>query len=121
MPCQECNDTILNPIVSGICVGCPDGCADQMDLDCVVYHPDNDTPSLLYNLGLPNLATATEIIEKIDFLIGQNFNIDLTVVDSSTINFTTSGPAKHVLTGAVKVSADAGNKIEIRADGLYVP
>jgi hypothetical protein len=120
MSCQECNDSILNPVPPSLCVGCPENCATQMDLDCVVYHPDNDTPSTLYNLGLGNNVSAKTILEKIDFLIGQNFNIDLTVQNTSTIILTTSGPAKHVLSAALKISPDAGNKIEIRGNGVYV-
>lgn len=41
--------------------------------------------------------------------------------DTSTIDFTTSGAFGHVLTGVVRISLDAGNIIEVHADGLYVP
>ena len=41
--------------------------------------------------------------------------------DSSTIDFTNSGPDGHTLTGVVRVSADAGNTVVVRPDGLYVP
>lgn len=44
----------------------------------------------------------------------------LTAVDTSTIDFTTSGADNHTLTGAVKVSATAGNQVTVNADGLYV-
>lgn len=43
----------------------------------------------------------------------------LVAVDSTTIDFTTSGPKDHILTGVVKVSADPGNGITIRPDGLF--
>lgn len=43
----------------------------------------------------------------------------LTTVDSTTIDFTTSGTSGHTLTGAVKISSDAGNIIEARAGGLF--
>lgn len=118
--CQQCNDSILNPSIPSLCVDCQEGCATQLNLDCAVYHPDNDVPSTLYNLGLGNNISATAIFEKIDFLIGQNFNIDLTVVNSNSILLTASGPAKHVLTANLKVSPDIGNKLEIRANGVYV-
>lgn len=120
MSCPNCHDPILNPIPPSLCSNCPENCAIQMDLDCVVYKPSSATPSGLVNLGLPNNTPATEIIEQIDFLIGQNFNIDLTIIDSSTIILTANGPAKHTLKADLKISPDAGNKLEIRANGLYV-
>ena len=120
MPCLNCHDQILNPTPPSLCINCPDNCAEQMNLDCVVYKPDAVAPSGLVNLGMPNNSTATDIIEKIDFLIGQNFNIDLTVIDSSTIILTATGPAKHILKADLKISPDSGNKIEVRANGLYV-
>ena len=120
MSCTSCNDPILNPTPPSLCVNCPENCAILMDLDCVVYKPNSVVPSKLINLGLPNNTTATDIIEKIDFLIGQNFNIDLTVVQSSTITLTASGAAKHTLKADLKISTDIGNKLEIRANGLYV-
>lgn len=39
--------------------------------------------------------------------------------DSNTIDFTTSGADNHTLTGAVKISATAGNRIVANADGLF--
>lgn len=120
MSCPNCHDPILNPTPPSLCVNCPDNCAIQMDLDCVVYKPSSTTPSTLVNLGLPNNTTATDIIEKIDFLIGQNFNIDLTVTSSNSILLTATGPAKHNLTASVKISPDAGNTLQVRANGLYV-
>lgn len=45
----------------------------------------------------------------------------LVASDSNTIDFTTSGTANHNLTASVKVSGQANNILETRADGLYVP
>lgn len=45
----------------------------------------------------------------------------LVATDTSTIDFTTSGPFGHNITAVVRVSADAGNVITIRPDGLYAP
>ena len=45
----------------------------------------------------------------------------LSATDSATIDFTTSGTANHGLTASVKISATAGNVLEAKADGLYVP
>lgn len=45
----------------------------------------------------------------------------LTVTDSSSVDFTSSGVAGHSLTAVVKVSALAGNAVVVNADGIYVP
>lgn len=39
--------------------------------------------------------------------------------DSSTIDFTQSGPLGHTISAAAKVSATANNLLQIEADGLY--
>lgn len=94
-------------------------CSEIVDSACVIYHPNNDKPSKLDNLGMPNGASAEEIFEAIDDLIGGN-NIPLTVEDTNTVDLTATGPAKHNLRADVKVSADANNQIEVHVDGLYV-
>lgn len=45
----------------------------------------------------------------------------LAVTDTSTLDFATSGPTGHTLTGSVKVSATPDNVLVTLADGLYVP
>lgn len=120
MACQECKDSVLNPTPLSLCTDCPPSCASQFDTDCVVYHPNNDVLSNLRNLGLPNNQSVTTILEKIDFLIGQNFNINLTVVQSNSITLTATGPALHTLKADVKISPDAGNRLVLHANGLYV-
>ena len=124
MTCTECLDNILNPnsTVNDICVECPETCVKTFDLPCVfyTYSTDPETPSLP-NLDLTPVAgkvSLKAILDKIDLLIGQDFNLSLTKTNSSTVTLTGSGLA---ITAAVKISADAGNKIEVRADGLYVP
>lgn len=44
----------------------------------------------------------------------------LTANDSSTIAFSLSGTSNHTLTAGVKISANAGNKIQVVGDGLLV-
>lgn len=39
--------------------------------------------------------------------------------DSNSIDFTTTGPNGHNLTGNVKISPDSGNSVEIRSNGLF--
>lgn len=45
----------------------------------------------------------------------------LTANDSATIDFSTSGPDQHTLTGDVKVSTSPGNTIQIYGDGIFAP
>lgn len=52
--------------------------------------------------------------------VSQNSETPFQALDTSTIDFTTSGTLNHILAGAVRVSGDAGNSLTIRADGLYV-
>ena len=47
--------------------------------------------------------------------------VPITTIDSTTINFTTSGQNNHTLTGTVNVSDDAGQSLIINAEGLYAP
>lgn len=48
-------------------------------------------------------------------------NIPLSVIDTATIDLTTSGAAAHTLQADVKVSTATGNAILINSDGLFVP
>ena len=45
---------------------------------------------------------------------------NVTVVDTSSINFSASGVKNHTITGDVKISATVGNAASILADGIYV-
>lgn len=45
----------------------------------------------------------------------------LTVTDSSTVDLTASGTQGHALTAAVRISTAAGNQVQARTDGLFVP
>jgi len=45
----------------------------------------------------------------------------LTVVDTSSVDLTASGTDNHTLQATVKVSATAGNKTVVNADGIYTP
>lgn len=94
-------------------------CVEIMDSACVIYHPDNDKPSKLDNLGMPNGSSAEEIFEAIDDLVGGQ-NIPLNVTDTTTIDLTATGPAKHNLKADVIISPDANNQIEVHVNGLYV-
>lgn len=45
----------------------------------------------------------------------------ITVVDTTTINLTSTGLFGHTISGDVIVSPDSGQQIQVRGNGLYVP
>ena len=45
----------------------------------------------------------------------------ITPVDSTSVDLSVSGVDNHTLTAAVKVSAAAGNQVQINSDGIFVP
>lgn len=95
-------------------------CNYEVDSGCVVYHPLPTTePSNLENLGMPNGSTAEEIFEAIDDFLGNSANIPITPIDSPTVDITANGVAQHTIKADVKISPDAVNQLEARANGLY--
>lgn len=126
MACTTCNDSILNPEVAEkpFCINCAEAeskCGlGKFPADCVIYHIDDETPSKLTNIGAPNKASVSQILEAIDKLVGLNFNTPLKAIESKTILFSTSGTASHTLTGSVKLSTSLGNLLQEKGDGLYV-
>jgi len=52
---------------------------------------------------------------------GAGGEIENTVIDTSTINFSTSGTLQRTITGSVKVSVSGGNQLSVNGDGLFVP
>lgn len=45
----------------------------------------------------------------------------LSVIDTPTINLSTSGMSSHTLKADAKISASAGNALIVKTDGMYVP
>jgi hypothetical protein len=125
MACTICGSLIANCTCESqqpYCDQCSSDntCSSIFDAACVIYHPDDDKPTKLVNLGLPNKVSAEKIFETIDALIGSG-NILLTAVDSDTIDLTANGAANHTLKADLKVSAEAGNQVQKKADGIFVP
>jgi hypothetical protein len=52
--------------------------------------------------------------------LSEEVGVELTAVDSATIDFSTSGTLDHTLTGSVKLSATSGNRLTEELDGIYV-
>jgi len=121
--CTNCQDKELNSTYEN-CVECADNknkCNFEIDSACVVYHPNDDKPTRLDALNMPNKSTAEQIFEAINDLIGTGMNLPLVEQDTNSINITTWGVAKHHLRADLKISSDANNIAEIRNNGLYVP
>lgn len=107
--CDQCTENEVN---------CGSG---SMDAACVFYHLNRNNPSKLTCLNFGNNTSLETILEGIDKLACNKLNFTLNATDSNTIDFSTSGPAKHNLTGVVKFSDDVGNIAESRPDGVFVP
>jgi hypothetical protein len=126
--CQDCEPINGGGVITiteaqqPFCDQCGDdaSCDEKMDSACVVYHLDfPEKANLIYHLGLGNGATAEQIFEALSGLIGNQLNIPLTVVDSSSIDLTSSGAANHTLKADVILSPDTGNILSIKSNGLF--
>jgi len=95
-------------------------CAQIMNADCVVYHPEPDTrPSKLDGLGIGNNASLSDILEAVDDMLGSGSNTPIVSVPSPTVVITSNGVSGHTIKADVKLSANSGNIIEEKEDGLY--
>jgi len=89
----------------------------------------NNTPSITLTYSNGNLnadsnisqASGNSIVINPDGLFVPVANqTPLTAVDSSTIDFSTSGIANTTITASLKISANPSNKIQVASDGLLV-
>ena len=114
----RCNCVVTQPF----CDQCGDDstCVEKIDAACVFYHFNTTAPSGLVNLGIPNGTDLETILEAIDALIGNSFNVPFTPVDSQTIGWTPGGTVGHSPKADLKVSTDTNNQAEIRSNGLFV-
>jgi hypothetical protein len=103
--CDQCNES--------------NKCNLEMDAYCVIYHPDDDSPTQLININKPNGSNLEDILEAIDSFLGNNANIPITPVDTSTIDLIVSGRAEHTLTANLIISPDINNQLEVRSNGLF--
>src|SRR5688572_8283807 len=93
-------------------------CVHKMDSQCVIYHFNTDTPSLLINLQLPNGTSVEKILEKIDSLIGSQFNFPFTPQDTITVKWTPGGSFGYSPQANVAISSQSGNTLVVKDDGL---
>ena len=130
MSCTNCDpiegggSIVINEPQQPFCDQCGDdaSCDEKLDSACVIYHLDfpNKVPRL-DNLGLGNGASVEEALEAINDLVGNHFNVPLTVVDSESINLISSGILDHTLKADIKISNETGNILLVKADGVFVP
>jgi hypothetical protein len=104
--CQDCDSTIK--------------CLQKMDAECVIFNWKCTDPTGLPNLGLPCNTNTETIFKKIDSMVG-TINIPFAGQETASIEWTANGPAGHEPFANVKISEDADNIAEVRADGVYVP
>lgn len=95
-------------------------CGEKIDSQCVIYHFNSSVPSKLVNLGLPNNTSVEAILEAIDALIGNSFNVTFAPINSQSIGWIPGGPAGHTPTAEVIISPDLNNQAEVRGNGLFV-
>ncbi len=113
----RCNCESAQPF----CDQCADDtrCGQKIDADCIIYNFETDQPSQLTCLGINNGTTLKEILEVIDDLICNSFNIPFLPVDTESIEWTAGGPAGHKPKADVIVSPDVENGLIIRENGLF--
>jgi len=97
-------------------------CVQKIDAECVIYHRDDNKPSKLTCMGIPNKTPIETILETIDGFICQLNTVQtpLTAIDSPTIDLTAWGVLKHTLQADVKISSASGNTLVALGDGLYI-
>lgn len=90
--------------------------------DARILGVDNSTgPTQRPNYAIPVLDWINERIEEGDIILPITPETNLSVIDTSTIDFSVSGTANHTLTGNVKISPNIGNQISSLSNGLFVP
>jgi hypothetical protein len=94
-------------------------CVEKVDAQCVIYHFNSQEPSGLVNLGIPNNTDLETILEAIDDLVANGFNVPFSPTNTDTINWSPGGIANHSPSANVVVSSDPGNEISIRTNGLF--
>jgi len=90
--------------------------------DARILGTDNTTsPTQRPNYAIPVLDWINERIVEGDIIFATTPETPLTVIDSNSFDFTTTGTVNHTLTGNVKISNNAGNQLSIQPNGLFVP
>lgn len=90
----------------------------------VILNPNTDSQTLSLNCLTKMLTISNGNTIDLSCIAGGGFvETPLVAVDSSTIDFTTSGVSGHILTGVVLpaglISATPGNALSVSAGGLY--
>lgn len=94
-------------------------CGQVMDAQCIIYHYDTQQPSQLTCLGIQNGASLEDILEAIDDLVCNSFNIPFEPEDTESIVWTPGGPSGHKPKADVRISPDEDNGLVLRENGLF--
>jgi hypothetical protein len=87
----------------------------------ITLNTDLDNQLLTFNCGTKLLSISNGNTVDLSCLAsGALTETPLVVVDTSSINFTTSGTNGHILTGNVSISPNAGNTLQDVGNGLFV-
>lgn len=113
----RCNCTVTQPFCDQC--GGENDCDEIIDARCVYFHFNCDDNGGLPNLGIPCNTDLETILEALDDLVGNHFNIPFEGQETNTIRWAANGPAGHKPYAHVKISEDDGNIIEEREDGIY--
>jgi hypothetical protein len=113
----RCNCEAAQPF----CDQCEDDnrCSKKMDAQCVIYHFETDIPSTLTCLGIENGTSLEDILEVIDGLVCNSFNIPFEPVDTESIEWEPGGQAGHKPKAHVRVSPEFGNNLIEKETGMY--
>lgn len=103
-------DVIISPDAGNATVILPNG----------VYTPDLCTAAADADPGAPVVFDVTELLGA-DCLTHTVTETPITVVDSNSVDLTSSGPFGHTIEADVNLSANPGNQIVELVDGLFVP
>jgi hypothetical protein len=113
----EAPNTLQPSDIQGIvCEGCLTSWVKDLVGQPVTLSIDNNGNTLTlinqYGCKFPiDLLTCAEV---------KNCETPLTVIDTNTVNLTTSGTSQHTLQADVKISAQQGNDLQVLPDGLFV-
>lgn len=116
MSCNKCNRP-SNP-----CFACDHGCLRDTLGQCVFYTgPETDYLQIPTGLSLDKIVLGLDsTIEDLQDQVNKlDLDFEVSVHDSPTVQLIGNG-RQSPLTANVKLSAEAGNSLTIKADGLYI-
>lgn len=121
-----------NEVTNLTCLGLSNGAtlnqfAEAVDTYiCQIKAADYTLPCLRETYTINNLEEFAEAVDtRLCEIAGDITDIEesvatpITVVDTQSVNLTSSGTLSHTIQADVKISANSGNRLSIQSDGLY--